>query len=121
MKIIKRVDFLNLPENTVFAEYQPMYFGPLTIKGETWLHCNDFLEQQIVDAIDCSGSEEFAEILERAPQTGESIPMDFEDNQGRDGCFDPPDRLYAVFEENDVRALMERLQKCLPLTYGDDL
>jgi hypothetical protein len=115
MKIVKRKDFVKLPANTLFSEYAPYYFGPLLIKGDTLPGDNDWYEQQIADAIEAHDSAEWADKLFRAEETGESIGMDF-DCEGRDGLFDPDDRLYAVWERQDVQHLVNRLQRCLQVT-----
>lgn len=109
MKIVDRATFLALPENTLFAKYAPCYFEELCIKGETWPH--DFLVQQIADAIESKGSEDFCKKLDLAQFEGASLPMDF-NNMSRDGCFDA-DQLFAVYEDADVRALIARLTECL--------
>lgn len=49
-----------------------------------------------------------------AQENGVSVAMDFE-TQGRDGMFDH-DQLYAVWEPQDVAALVERLRRCLSPT-----
>lgn len=110
MRIINRVAFLKMPAGTVFSEYQPCFFGGLMIKGDSLP--NDFHAQQITDAIFCDGSEDFSEKLFRAQETGESLAMDF-DCMGRDGKFDSPERLYAVWERKDVQDLIARLQETL--------
>lgn len=110
MKIVNLKTFRALPENTIFAKYEPVVFGELEIKGET--RGNDFLVTAgLSSAIKCSGSEEFIDLIERATQTGESLSMDF-DSQGRDGCFDD-NQMFAAWEEADVAALIERLKLCL--------
>lgn len=111
MKIMKRIDFLKLPANTLFAPYAPCYFEGLMIKGET-LNGNDWCEQEIAGAIDAHDSGEWADMLFRAAETGESLPMDF-DCEGRDGSFEPDDRLFAVYEPKDVEYLINRLKRCL--------
>lgn len=111
MKIVDRKAFLALPENTLFSKYEPCSFEELTIKGESWLHCDDFLTQGVVDAIECSGPHEWADKLFDSQENGTSMKMDF-DCQGRDGCFDA-DQLFAVWELQDVEALIARLQLCL--------
>ena len=113
MKIVKRIDFVKLPPETLFSEYEPCWFGPLMIKGDT-LNGNDWCEQAIADAIESKG-DDYADILLRAEKTGESIGMDF-DCQGRDGCFDEDTRLYAVWEPQDVQHLFNRLKRCLQNT-----
>lgn len=112
MKIVNLQTFRSLPANTVFSKYEPCCFDDLCIKGETLDH--DFLVQQISDSIECSGSDEFADKLFRAADTGESVSFDF-DCEGRDGLYED-DQLYAVWEPDDVRALIERLSQCLPNT-----
>lgn len=113
MRIVKRKEFLGLPDNTVYAEYSPCVFGDLMIKVETYkLSQNDFTTQQIVDAIDSEGSEDFFNKLEQAEESGISLEMDF-DCTGRDGCIDDADKLYAVFEQKDIAKLIKRLQDCL--------
>lgn len=110
MKIVNRATFLAMPEGTVFAKYEPCVFGELMIKGESLF--NDFCYQQIVDAIECAGSGDFADKLFDAQEQGKSLTMDFY-CQGRDGCFDD-DQLFAVWELENVRGLIHRLTETLP-------
>ena len=110
MKIVDRKTFLALPPETLFAKYEPCAFEDLCIKGETW--GDDFLVQDITGSIECCDSNEFVNRLDHSEATEESVPMDFECT-GRDGCFDEG-QLFAVWEPNDVRALIERLGRCLP-------
>lgn len=111
MKIIDRKTFLALPDETLFSKYEPCVFGDLTIKGET-VGVNDFLIQQICDAVRCHDSGEFAEILDDAQETGRSFDMDF-DCMGRDGLFDD-EQLFAIWEPADIIALIERLKMLVP-------
>lgn len=115
MKIVSRKDFLAMPEETLYAKYQPCYFEALEIKGETL--SNDFLTQQIVDAIACKDSGEFSDLLHESETTGKSVKFDF-DCQGRDGCFDD-DQLFAVWERDDVLALIERLTRLIAAPQND--
>lgn len=113
MKIMKRTEFLKLPAGTVFCNYEPVCFGDLTIKGDTLdTPSGDFYIQQIVDSIDAPGSGEMFDMLFKAEETGESVPMTF-DCESRDGMFDPSERLYAVLERHDVEALIGRFQRAL--------
>lgn len=107
MKIVDRATFLSLPPETVFAKYEPQIFGEMRIKGETW--GDDFLAQELVEAIACADFGELMDMLDRAPETGESIPLDYE-CQSRDGMFDA-DQLFAVWEPQDVAALIARLSR----------
>jgi hypothetical protein len=108
MRIMNRVQFLAMPENTLFCNYEPCNLGELRIKGATW--GNDFLVQY-TDTIKCKDSNEFFEILTKAWIAGESFEMDF-DCMGRDAMFDDS-QLFAVFDPDDVKQLIERLQQCV--------
>lgn len=109
MRIVKRAEFLAMPPQTLFSKYRPCVFDDLMIKGETW--GNDFLYQQIIDAVKARDSGEFADILFKSAEDGSSFELDF-DCQGRDGMFDA-DQLFAVWERKDVEALITRLQTVL--------
>jgi hypothetical protein len=110
MKIVDRKTFLSMPPETLFSKYSPCVFGDLMIKGNT-VGENDFLCQQIADAIAHDSSNEFADKLTTAQDTGASLAMDF-DYEGRDGMYDH-DQLFAVWEPADVVALIERLRRCI--------
>ena len=107
MKIVDRKTFLALPAETLFSKYEPCIFGDLTIKGEN-AGSNDFLTQQIVNAVSCHDSGEFGDILHSAVETGDSFSMDL-DCQGRDGLFDDG-QLFAIWEPADIAMLIERLR-----------
>lgn len=113
MKIINREQFLALPSGTLFSKYRPCVFEELSIKGDT--RSNDFLVQQIADAVDASNSEEFSNILFGAAEDGSSFNLDL-DCMGRDGCFDD-DQLFAVWERKDVEKLADRLRQALSEGY----
>lgn len=115
MKILPRQAFLALPPNTVFSTYEPCVFGPIAIKGET-IYANDgraidFFYQITEDAVDHPTSPDQFDLLERAQKTGESFGIDL-DCQSREGLFDDS-MLYAVWEDDDVRRLVRRLEECL--------
>jgi hypothetical protein len=112
VKIVKRIDFVKLPPETLYCEYEPCVFGELLIKGETLSTGNDWFYQDIVSSLDAGDSNEWSDMLFRSAETGASIPMDF-DCESRDGCFDADDRLYAVWEPQDVQYFVNRLQRCL--------
>jgi hypothetical protein len=111
MKIVDRKTFLALPEWTVFSKYTPCIFGELQIKGSTLKSSGDFCAYSITSAIDRDSSEDFFDKLERMEKNGEAVPMDF-DSGGRDGCFDL-DQLFAVWDEQDVRKLIGRLEQSI--------
>lgn len=109
MKIVDLTTFCALPSGTLYSKYVPCYFDSLTIKGET--RGRDFLTQQIADAIESKGSDDFSDQLFEAQHSGVSLTMDF-DCMGRDGCFND-NQLFAVWERADVEALILRLQETL--------
>ncbi len=109
MKIVDRATFLALPAETLFSKYTQCSMDELMIKGDS-LTYDDFLYQDIADAIECHGSG-FSSTLIDSQHNGTSISMDF-DCQSRDGCFDA-DQLFAVWERADVAALIARLQRTL--------
>ena len=109
MKIVDRKTFLELPENTLFSKWASCVFGDLTIKGASWEH--DFLTQEIASAVECNDSGEFADLCDDAARTGKSIAINL-DCMGRDGCFDEG-QMFAVWEAEDVLALIERLKACV--------
>ncbi len=121
MKIVTRAQLMEYPPNTVYSTYAPCWFGELLIKGNTIENHGkniDWFEQAIADAIDCNDSGEYADKLDDAQKNGTSLQMDF-DCEGRDGLFDHA-QLYAVWEPQDVVALIERLKQCLPEPGGGE-
>ena len=117
MKIVDRQAFLAMPEGTVFAKYAPCHFGALMIKGPTL--DDDFIAQEIADAVACEDSSEFIEKLELARTEGGAVAMDF-DAPAKDGLYDE-DQLFAVWERHDVTDLMARLQVALAAAYCSPL
>lgn len=111
MRIVNLDTFVAMPEGTVFAKYKPCYFEDLCIKGESITETRDFFYQQIVGSLDCSGSDEWSDMLFESQETGKSLPMDLH-TQNRDGCFEPA-QFFAVWERQDVEALIERLKATL--------
>jgi hypothetical protein len=109
MMIVDRATFLSMPEDTVYADYKPCIFGPLSIKGETW--GNDFLVQDIVSAVNSHDEGELYGALEDSRISGADVRFDL-DCFGRDGMFDD-EQLFAVWDAEDVTALIERLKLCV--------
>ncbi len=116
MKIVDRKTFLAMPAGTLFSKYEPEVFGELCIKDESMPEINDFIYQEIVNSIKCNGSFDMHLILNDAEKKGTSFQLDF-DCTSRDGLFDS-DQLFAVWEQNDVKALIDRLQEALN-SYGN--
>jgi hypothetical protein len=118
MKIVDRKTFLALPAGVVYAKCAPWVFDGLCIKGDT-IYANvnneaiDFFYFGIgADSIAAHDSGEWGELLDASLETGRELAMSF-DIQGRDGCFED-DQLFAVFSEQDVKLLIERLSRSTP-------
>lgn len=118
MKIVDRATFLAMPAGTLFSKWEPCLFEDLRIKGDTIFDTDgapiDFSYQAIADALDAADSGDFFAAQDRAAATGDSLALDLH-CEARDGCFDQ-DKMFAVWEPDDVRALIERLQETLFLT-----
>lgn len=110
MKIVNLPQFLALPPDTLFSKFAPCYMEELLIKGDSLHECDDFCFQSIADAIESNSSRDWSDKIFDAKNNGTSLRMDF-DCQGRDGCFEK-DQLFAVWEKEDVMALINRLKRC---------
>ena len=108
MQIVNLKTFLELPPGTVYAKYQPSFFGNLAIKGETISHGIDFWTVTIVDALDCNDFSKFINLLDRSEKEGVHIAMDF-DTMQRDGLFEK-EQLFAVWHVEDLKQLISILQ-----------
>ncbi len=115
MKILTRKQFLALRGEYVYAKYKPSYFYDFGIKM-----CNsgpdDYCHLDLVENIEASSSDKYHDKLTEAEENpGEvSLSLDFE-NGGRDGMFDD-DQLFAIWEDADVQAMINRLQQVLDKT-----
>lgn len=112
MRIVNRIEFLKLPSDTLFSTYESDTFGELSIKGDT-ISFNDFRVQYIADSIACNNSYERDQFLDNAENNPDnfSLNMDFE-CWSRDGLYEDK-QLYAVWDDDDVKALIARLNKVL--------
>lgn len=114
MRIVDREDFLAMPAGTVFSKYEPCIFGNLEIRGESNANSQGVLidcwSQDLAGALQADTTEEFEEACDHAA-AGKSVQMDLE-SQGRDGLYDR-DQLFAAWEPDDVRALIQRLRRAL--------
>ncbi len=114
MKIVDRRTFLELPEDTVFADYANDLFGelgPVSIKGHTHRDANgvafDFDRQELTQ-LEWRDGAEFARVV-CAAEGGASVALDL-DCTARDDCAEQ--QRYAVWEPQDVAQLIERLRRC---------
>lgn len=107
MNIVNCKKFLQLPPYTLFAKYEPSIFGELCVKGDS--NEVDFWYTSIADSI--SEGSSFIETMDEAVTHGVNVPI----NLGfcvRDGLFDE-DQLFAVYNSQDVAAIINLLKKCL--------
>lgn len=117
MKIVNRQKFLQMPPGTLYREYQPCVFGDLRVKGETWPHtladgteASDHIAAHF-DHVESDSSNEVFDILDRATETGESFKLDYHGSWMRDGwSLETNEKLYAVYERDDVEQLIEFLK-----------
>jgi hypothetical protein len=112
MRIVNRTEFLALPAGTVFNKYSPHNFGPLSVKEDTLE--NDFVYQDLNDPYP-SGANDCGEwdgaLTALAEDSGKTTALDY-NYPGRDGLFDEG-QLFAVYDSDDVKALIIRLQQTL--------
>jgi hypothetical protein len=108
MKILTRQQFLKTPVGTVFHYYKPCVFDGLYIKTSGSDDTTDFCMQELIGALMSESSEQFNDACDRM-EIGESAPCCF-DFSGREGLFDD-EQLFAVLEDSDVEALIQRLIK----------
>jgi len=102
MRLVKKVEFLTLPEGTLFARLQQKWvFTELSIKSQS-LPPDDFWEIPTgwIDA----GFNELEEML-----ADSSVSYPAEDTIQREGLYDD-DSVYLVYEKDDVDKLIERLR-----------
>lgn len=104
-----------MPAGTLYAKCAPWVFESVCIKGDTLYSEGkpiDWFYQQIgADAIKAHDSGEWGNKLDDALANGTSVSMDFY-CEGRDGCFED-DQIFAVFEPQDVKDLISRLERCV--------
>jgi len=108
MRIVKREEFLAMPQGTLYCHYRPQVVGNITIKASGPNEIgNDYCYQEL-NEIDVQSSEERHEKLEAMlKDSALSVPLDAECT-GRDGCFDDSE-LYLVYEMEDVAKLLSVL------------
>lgn len=114
MKIVDRATFLELPEDTIFADYANDLFGelgPVSIKGYTYRDASgvafDFDRQELTQ-LEWTDGAEFERVV-RAAEGGASVALDL-DCTARDDCAEQ--QRYAIWEPQDVAQLIGRLRRC---------
>lgn len=106
MRIIKFNDFIKLPANTVYCEFD-VGFSNLYVKMDS-IGDDDFFYKDLLQNIDVKNSDEFMDFIETRDK---DISMDF-DTVSRDGMFDYS-REFAIFDNDDIKGLIKVLQECV--------
>jgi len=111
MKIVSRKQLVGLPAGTVFSYYEPCVFRGLYIKdSDPEPDYPDFSVSDLIGSVEHSSSEEFFKCCQEM-EKGFSHTVDFE-YSGREGLFDDK-QLFAIYEKNDVKKLIQRLTETL--------
>lgn len=116
MKIVGIEEFLNLPNGTIFQRYTPHTFnGDLEVfNGRV---CSDrygiydFYYTSISNEVDSGDDGVFDQLVE-SEENGKDFKFDY--NCGRrDGHCSDADSLFAIYDKNDVRELINTLTNLL--------
>ena len=112
MKILTYDQFMQTPKETVFSYYEPTVFRGLFIKtSDKYSFKSDILFDDMICCVDSDESGEFFDKCLAMEKGGSSEPLNFEITE-REGLHNK-EQLYAVYEEQDVKDLIKRLQKTL--------
>lgn len=115
MKIVDRATFLAMPSGTVFAKYEPCFFGELSIKGDN-SGANDWYDLQLngpwFEGV--TGGETYIDRLIEIQDGKPSGELDYA--EGRDALFDDG-QLLAVWEKGDVAEVIRLLSDALSRGY----
>lgn len=111
MKIVNREDFLNIPVNTLYCEYEPCVLSELNIKRKTIDASlpGDFYESSLID-IEDGGTANWERVLFDMEHEGKEVLVN-SDGQGRAGDFDK-DQMYIVFDNQDIDQIIQTLTEC---------
>ncbi|MCY9367602.1 hypothetical protein MOF14_12745 [Bacillus spizizenii] len=110
MRIINLQQFIRLPRGVLYTKFEPDVFFQIAIKEDSITETNDWLYQDLLE-IKSTDSVELDEILSKAVENGDSFELNYE-CLTRDGLF-KSDQLFAVFEKEDVKSLIKRLNETL--------
>lgn len=109
MRIVNRKEFSELPNGTLFSEYNPVVFQGLFIKCEQM--GSDYGELSLIGNVKAASSDQSFQILESAEENGTSFDLDFE-SYGRNGIFNEEQK-YAIYERKDIEELIQALKETL--------
>ena len=115
MKIVNLQTFLKLPVGTVYQKYDNFEFDSMCIKGDSRSFGDDFDSCDVTNEVgDESESHRYAILQDM--ELGAEYSKDFY-TECRDGLFNPL-QLFAVWSEQDVRGLVDRLELALKQSGG---
>ena len=110
MKIVNREDFLKLPANTVYCKYGDGPFGEIEIKASD--PQDDWGNDYVVNYLNTYCETPF----DKDTTLGDielGTEFRFDENQtSRDGLYDY-DQLFAVFDNDDIMQVVDKLMKCV--------
>lgn len=112
MKLYSKAAFALLPPGTVYAVYRPCYFGDLQIKGETGPPSSWYALTVGSAIAPVPGDDRFVDacaLLER----GGSVPIDLDEWVRDDFDCGEPDPMFAVWEPDDLEALIAKLHTAI--------
>lgn len=109
MRIVDLTTFRAMPPGTVFQKWAPDYWEALEIKEDTLP--SDFVATAITEIPVSSDDMSESDDLCRRMRAGEDVPVNL-DFTSRDGLYDR-EQLFAVWAPDDVRALIEQIQRAL--------
>jgi hypothetical protein len=105
MKVVKAVEFLALPEGTIFAQDEHWAFDGLRIKGQT---VGEQFWSMDPAGVAASNLAERFHVFELMLKEGASVPMD--DNETRDFADDDH---FLIFERADLSRLRAMIDKAI--------
>jgi hypothetical protein len=113
MRIVNREQLLKLAIGTIYQDYKPHTFGPLSVfRGPTGYRDDFWLNSFGDTALDFDDPGHLFEMIDGMIKRDESHPVDLETNM-RDGGHIPgatPHVLYAIWEEDDLSKLQDLIK-----------
>lgn len=112
MKIVNRAKLKQMPPGTLYASYQPCVSGDLYVKYDTCGNDWVLLSLDPVSLVESDSSDQLMDRLDDMQLNGAEYPASA-DGTDRDATYESDDKLYIVFDKNDVRTLIGILEGCL--------
>lgn len=111
MRIVNRKEFMELPENTAYCEYERYTLSPLRVKLYNAGGSNtDFVYTELIE-LPVNNHKEYVEMFQRLEQPNETTHLLSGDiNMDVVGYGV---QYYAVFDNDDVRTIINILTKCI--------